>query len=159
MKQRGFTLIELMVVISVIAILSTIALFGLNKAQASARDSSRQQIMNGIRTALERYYGDNQFYPGPGGVGYQWSGASDSPIDTLVTGKYLVIPPKDPCKNGTTIPSTGTMGASDCAPTAYAYTATQADGSACTTADKNCTKYTLTLTKEAGGTSIFVSPQ
>ena len=52
-----------MVVITVIAILSTIALFGIGKAQSAARDVSRQQIMNGIRTALARYYGDFGHYP------------------------------------------------------------------------------------------------
>lgn len=61
--KNAFTLIELMVVISVIAILATIALFGFGKAQASARDVGRQQMMVGVQTALERYYGDKGHYP------------------------------------------------------------------------------------------------
>ncbi len=61
--KKAFTLIELMVVISVIAILSTIALFGLRAAQDSANDTKRIAVIQGLRTALERYYADNSEYP------------------------------------------------------------------------------------------------
>ncbi|MBI3559149.1 type II secretion system protein [Candidatus Gottesmanbacteria bacterium] len=139
MKQRrGFTLVELMVVIAVIAILATIALFGLGKAQASARDSRRQQVMNGVRVALERYYGDNQAYPATGATAW-------AVISTLTGGSYLSAAPVDPCNGGTAIPATGVMAV--CTPTAYVY----AQGG-------SGTSYTLTLTKESGGTNTFVSP-
>lgn len=91
--RRGFTLIELMVVITLIAILSTIALFGIGKVQASARDVKRSSTMNGIQTALERYYADNQQYP---------TGGFQAMVGTLVTGGYLASVPKDPAGNCTT---------------------------------------------------------
>lgn len=138
MKRKGFTLIELMVVIAVIAILATIALFGLNKAQSAARDSRRQQIMNGVRVALERYYGDNQAYPASGA---NWAAF----IATLTGGSYLSAAPTDPCNGGTAIPATGVMAV--CTPAAYTY----AQGG-------SGTSYTLTLTKESGGTNTFLSP-
>lgn len=148
-ESRGFTLIELMVVISVIAILATISLFGLNKAQASARDVSRQQIMSGIRIALERYYADKGVYPTQDLVaGQQWSGNPASPIDVLVAGRYLTAAPTDPCLGGTVILGTGKLTGGVCNDVPlYSYTQT-------TTAD-----YTLTLTKEGGGTSTLKSPQ
>jgi len=59
MIKKGFTLIELMVVISVIAILSTIALLGLRAAQSSAKDTKKIATIVGVQTAMERYYGDN----------------------------------------------------------------------------------------------------
>lgn len=61
--KRAFTLIELMVVISVIAILSTIALFGFRAAQDAAKDSKKLNTISGLRSALERYYADNGVYP------------------------------------------------------------------------------------------------
>lgn len=73
-SKKGFTLIELMVVITVIAILATMVLFGLTNAQGAARDAARQQMMTGIQSALERYYGDNQRYP-MAGVIVQGGGA------------------------------------------------------------------------------------
>ncbi len=162
-KNFGFTLIELMVVISVIAILSTIALFGLSKAQASARDVSRQQIMNGIRTALERYYGDNQTYP---------------PADFacalyyLKTCNYLTSFPKDPsAPNGNDI-ACGSGGSGACGSiSCYGWGGPPkgttgwcgGDGTGAWKAGYSMTiggsSYKLVLDKEAGGTSTFTSPQ
>jgi general secretion pathway protein G len=152
--RKGFTLIELVIVISIIAILSTMAFFGFSKAQASARDASRQQIMNQIRSSLERYYADNQYYPGVTAASTtKWK-------DLVVTDLAGYIPvPTDPCKGSTAIPDTGTMGAGNCAPAAYAYTPLDSTGATCTTAGKKCQSYTLTLTKEAGGTSTWTNPQ
>lgn len=62
--RKAFTLIELMVVISIIAILSTIALMGFRQAQNSARDTKKIATINGAQAALERYYGDVGTYPG-----------------------------------------------------------------------------------------------
>lgn len=98
--RKGFTLIELVVVISIIAILSTIALFGFSKAQASARDASRQELLNGLRSALERYYSDNQVYPA--GDGSSTTTNFEKMVDTLVTAGYLDRYPTDPSKGCTT---------------------------------------------------------
>jgi prepilin-type N-terminal cleavage/methylation domain-containing protein len=61
--KRAFTLIELMVVISIIAILSTIALAGFRQAQNSARDTKKIATIVGTQAALERYFGDFGTYP------------------------------------------------------------------------------------------------
>lgn len=135
--KKGFTLIELMVVITVIAILSTIALFGIGKTQASARDTSRQQIMNGVRTALERYYGDNQAYPAT---------QTFCALVTTLSGYLGATLPIDPKTKVGIVCNPATEGAT------YSYTAGNAG--TCTGAG-----YTLTLIKESGGTSYFCSPQ
>jgi type IV pilus assembly protein PilA len=62
-RQKGFTLIELMVVIAVIGILAAIALVSLTGVQRNARDSQRKNDMSTYRTALQRYFTAQESYP------------------------------------------------------------------------------------------------
>lgn len=63
MKQKGFTLVELMVVMAVIAILAATALVAFTGVQKGARDTSRKTYTSQYRTALENFYSNNQAYP------------------------------------------------------------------------------------------------
>lgn len=63
MQQKGFTLIELMVVIAVIGILAAIALVSLTGVQRTARDAQRKSDVASYDTALARIYADTQAYP------------------------------------------------------------------------------------------------
>lgn len=60
---KGFTLIEIVIVMAVIGILSVLALVGVGRLQASARDVQRQQMMTGVQSALERYFAEVKTYP------------------------------------------------------------------------------------------------
>ena len=65
-KTRGFTLVELLVVISIIGLMSSIVLSALSDARAKARDTQRIQALAEIRKALLLYYdSNNQRYPVP----------------------------------------------------------------------------------------------
>jgi prepilin-type N-terminal cleavage/methylation domain-containing protein len=63
LSERGFTLIELMVVVAVMGILSSIGVVNLSGAQASARDAERKTDIASYHLALERYYAANASYP------------------------------------------------------------------------------------------------
>ena len=155
--RSGFTLIELMVVITVIAVLSTIALFGIGKAQASARDVKRASTLNGIQTALERYYADNQQYPA---TGFQ------TMIGALITGGYLSVVPTDPSGNCTTVcaQSGGSWTPCSTAYPSYVYdssvTAYVKGTTAGCTVSRGC-YYLWLKTESSAGTSIqeFSSPK
>ena len=54
--SRGFTLVELLVVISIISLLSSLVFSGLNNAKIRARDAERQSDMNQIYKALNLYF-------------------------------------------------------------------------------------------------------
>lgn len=54
-SRKGFTLVELLIVIVVIAILSTITVVAYNGIQVRARDSRRAQDISSIRKALMLY--------------------------------------------------------------------------------------------------------
>ena len=91
--KKGFTLVELLVVIAVIGILSLIIFASLGGAKAKARDSRRQTDILQIELALEANYLDVQKYPQYTPI--EWETAK-IPRDT---GRYLDSVPKDPLGN------------------------------------------------------------
>jgi len=62
-NNSGFSLIELLVVISIIGLLSSLAVVSLNSAREKARDAVRKADMSQLRTALNLYYDDELEYP------------------------------------------------------------------------------------------------
>lgn len=62
MKKNAFTLIELLITISIIAALSAIGLTLFRNVQAQARDSLRKSDLQKLATALEIYYQQNNKY-------------------------------------------------------------------------------------------------
>ncbi len=62
-NQKGFTIIELLVVIVIIGILIALALPNLFSAQARGRDSERKNELKNLKTRLETHYSDNNSYP------------------------------------------------------------------------------------------------
>lgn len=67
--KKGFTLFELLVSISIIAILTAIASISYGAAQKKARDSRRIEDINAIQKAAEMYYSQNNYtYPSTTGV-------------------------------------------------------------------------------------------
>lgn len=62
-NHRGFTLIEMLIVVAIIGILSSIVLVGLGPVQRQGRDARRISDLRQTQTALELYYNKNAQYP------------------------------------------------------------------------------------------------
>ena len=80
--RRGFTLIELMVVMAIIAVLLTIAAPRYFSHLDRAREATLRQTLAVVRDAIDKFHGDTSNYP-------------DS-IDELVAKRYLRAMPVDP---------------------------------------------------------------
>ncbi len=58
-KNKGFTLIEIMIVVAVLALLATIAVPGLLRARATSHDASAKATLKTIASAAEEYAADH----------------------------------------------------------------------------------------------------
>lgn len=105
--KNGFTLVELLVVISIISLLANITLASLNTARSKARDAKRIYDLSQLQSALALYYNVAGKYPGPL-TGGEWN-VDNSPkwnmwthqmlYDGVVTGGYIPSLPLDPSVN------------------------------------------------------------
>jgi general secretion pathway protein G len=80
--ERGFTLVELMVVVAIIALLAAIIIPNYVHARAQAAVSQSEANLKEIATALELYYTDHQTYPPSGNVTPAIFGGSTNPYLT-----------------------------------------------------------------------------
>ena len=104
--KQGFTLMELLVTIGIIAILSAISLFAIADSRKSARDGKRKADLETVRTALELYRADCNEYPANGSVPSLSTlnlslNSGTVPPCTALNIRYLERIPKDPATNTT----------------------------------------------------------
>ena len=82
---RGFTMIELMVVMSLIVILATIGLAQYRHSVVYTKEAVLKDDLFKLRDAIDQYYADKNQYP--------------ATLDALVTDGYIRGLPKDPFTN------------------------------------------------------------
>lgn len=111
-ENKGFTLFELLISISIIGILTALAVVSFSSAQKKARDVRRLEDMKSIQNAAEQYYSTVGNYVYPAGI--------DIATNWTVNGQALLQAfPKDPKGVGWTgysyTPGTGNVSYCACA--------------------------------------------
>lgn len=81
-REQGFSLLEMVVVMSIIAILAAVALPNYHRAVLKAKEAVLKENLFWMRDAIDQYYVDNDQYP--------------ESLDQLVEKSYLREIPVDP---------------------------------------------------------------
>ncbi|HSX31002.1 MAG TPA: type II secretion system protein [Candidatus Saccharimonadales bacterium] len=138
-RSKGFTIVELLIVIVVIAILATLVIVTFTGIQQKARDSQRQTDINALDSHIEAYFASTGYYPS----------YADLSSGTWVSGNLKGLDPQalvDP-KGGSIATGTG-----DATHYGYAVNTGGASPASCEADDTTCAAFTLTAHLEGGGT-------
>jgi len=88
-SSRGFTLIEMLIVVTIIAVLASMILVGMGGARVKTRDARRISDLHNVQNGLELYFSTKGHYP----VATTWDA-----LTTELTGADVGVSrvPKDP---------------------------------------------------------------
>ncbi len=64
--KKGFTLIELIMIIVILGILAAVAVPKYFDLQTSAKEAAEKGVVGGVRAGIYTYYAQNKAYPTPG---------------------------------------------------------------------------------------------
>ena len=98
MMRKGFTLLELIIVIGIISTLIALESFVFVNSQKNARDGRRKADLENIRAAVEQYRSNNNSYPQNSRVVFATSCTTNGSLqDTAVPPNIYINPlPSDP---------------------------------------------------------------
>ncbi|HSX42689.1 MAG TPA: prepilin-type N-terminal cleavage/methylation domain-containing protein [Candidatus Saccharimonadales bacterium] len=149
-KSKGFTIVELLIVIVVIGILATLVIVTFTGIQQKARDSKRKTDISAIQASLESYYSSNNTYPTVADLNSStWLAANMKGFDTNAL--------KDPKGNASTV-----VGGQTPSGTQYAYVVTDTLGTLASPttcsdtagATNPCTNFGIYAKLESDGSTI-----
>lgn len=135
LNNKGFTIVELLIVIVVIGILALLVITTYSGIQAKARNSQRQTDIQSLQTQLEAFFSQNGYYPTLANMNdSSWLTTNMKSLDQ----EALADPS---AANGSK-----TLSDDSSATKQYIYEVTDSSGNDCT--GTNCAKYTLTAKYE-----------
>lgn len=162
MNRRGFTIVELIIVITIMAILLVLAVVNLRSTQVNARDDERKSDIDSLAMHLEVMYNTGK---GVAEVGrYTSTGGYTTWTITNVQDNLRDIDPKsvmapgfsDPVLTSFNAATNNDQTTSGVLPqptiSQYVYQPLQQDGTLCTTGSQQCQKFNLFYRLETDNT-------
>lgn len=166
MKRRGFTIVELVITITIMGILLTLGVVALNSTQRNGRDAERKGDIESIQTHLETFYrtgNGNSLNLGRYPSTIIASGNEDATRSLLrdIDLKSLTAP-NESSFTTTFIAASNTIqtpGGILPQPTTsqYVYQPLQSNGTLCTTELQECRKYNLYYRLETDNTVQMIT--
>jgi len=104
--QGGFTLIELMITVAIVAILAAVALPAYMNYALRASIQEGLQALSADRVKMEQYYLDNRNY-GPTGTQCGSGIGTGKTLDAAIAGKFTITCATNNTQQGYTITATG----------------------------------------------------
>lgn len=86
-RTKGFTLVELMIVVAIVAILAAIAVPSYNDYITRSKLQEAQTSLSALRVNMEQYYQDNRIYTTAAGSGV--CGIPGGAVPTVPNAKYF----------------------------------------------------------------------
>ena len=114
-RRRGFTLVELLVVMAIIATLLTIAVPRYFRSLQRSREAVLQQDLTTLRESIDKFYGDTGKYPQTLAVLVEKRYLRSIPVDPIArtAEKWMVVNADDPEDNGVKDVKSGAEGAGE----------------------------------------------
>ncbi|MDB5170295.1 MAG: fimbrial protein pilin [Candidatus Saccharibacteria bacterium] len=140
--QRGFTIVELLIVIVVIGILAALVVTTYGGIQAKGRDSQRQADLAALQTQVEAFFANNNYYPAVADINSSsWRTTNMKSLDAGAM--------TDPSSSTATLDNDA---ASSTNQKVYGYEAKTSGGTECAAGATDCSTYTLTAYLESSKT-------
>jgi len=95
-KPKGFTIIELLVVVAIIGLLAATSLALFSSARTKARDAQREEHIKTLQNAMALYATNSRVYPNPTASGGLCLTGSDTVSSALIGADALSAVPRDP---------------------------------------------------------------
>lgn len=152
-RSKGFTIIELLVVIVIVCVLGLFVGLAYSGVKANDRNGERQNSIDNLKRQLEAYSAETQVYP-------TLANLNDAEWRAKHMPKIANSDVQDPQWNDSVELCTANKKAvlsSSPAADCYSYQVTSSDGGACDNSATICAHYTLTATLEGGGTYVKTS--
>ncbi len=101
-NQKGFTLIEMMIVLAIMSILATIATPNMQRYIVRAREASLRETLFVFRDVIDQHYSDQGKYPGSLQELVKMKYIRSIPIDPITgsSSTWIVTPPEGEEKGG-----------------------------------------------------------